>query len=225
MKPILLLTLVLCLTLPAPAGGGVPEAEERAVTSTSMETGTAWSIADPQNPTGALRNGEPITEENVLALLAEAKELWPGGMTWNYLEKAESGNNIYASDPDMSIGAACVTEWQLSGAEACGAFAAMLSDYVFGPSANPARRLEDNTRVRPGDIVFRVKPDGSAAHANIALSTAHYVGGLPCIQTADGNVGGKVRWFDTASSYPTRVNARPRYPGESVRVIFTRYPE
>ena len=79
--------------------------------------------------------------------------------------------------------------------------------------------------MRPGDIVFRVKPDGSAAHANIALSTAHYVGGLPCIQTADGNVGGKVRWFDTASSYPTRVNARPRYPGESVRVIYTRYPE
>ena len=137
MKPILLLTLVLCLTLPAPAGGGVPEAEERAVTRTSMETGTAWSIADPQNPTGALRNGEPITEENVLALLAEAKELWPGGMTWNYLEKAESGNNIYASDPDMSIGAACVTEWQLSGAEACGAFAAMLSDYVFGPPPTP----------------------------------------------------------------------------------------
>ena len=101
----------------------------------------------------------------------------------------------------------------------------MLSDYVFGPSANPARRLEDNTQVRPGDIVFRVNPDGAAAHVNIAMTTAHDQGGLPCIRTADGNVGGKVQWFDTVPNYPTRVNAEPRWPGESVRVIFTRYPE
>ena len=96
--------------------------------------------------------------------------------------------------------------------------------YLEG-SANPARRLEDNAQVRPGDIVFRVNPDGAAAHVNIAMTTAHDQGGLPCIRTADGNVGGKVQWFDTVPNYPTRVNAEPRWPGESVRVIFTRYPE
>ena len=71
MKPILLLTLALCLThpLPVPAGGAVPEAEEGAVISEVTETGTAWSVADPQNPTGTLRNGQPVTQENVLAPL------------------------------------------------------------------------------------------------------------------------------------------------------------
>ncbi|WP_325201150.1 hypothetical protein [Oscillibacter sp.] len=229
MKPILLLTLVLCLArpLPATAGGGVPETEEgtAAVTSMPIETGTAWSIADSQNPTGVLRNGRPVTEENVLTLLAEAKELWPGGMTWTYLDRADSGNNVYDADPGASIGASCVAEYQLSHEEACGAFAAMLSDYVFGPAANPARRLEDNAQVRPGDIVFRINPDGTAAHVNVALTTAHDQGGLPCIRTADGNVGGKVQWFDTVSNYPTRVNAEPRWLGDSTRAVYTRYPE
>lgn len=227
MKTILLLTLVLCLGLPAPEDGGAREESPatEAVTAGTTDAGTAWSIADNGHPTGTLQNGQPVTEENVLALLAEAKQLWPDGMVWTTPDRAESGNNVYASDPGTSVGAACVAEYQLSHEEACGAFAAMLSDYVFGPSANPARRLEDNAQVRPGDIVFRINPDGNAVHVNVALTTAHDQGGLPCVRTADGNVGGKVRWFDDAPDYPTRVNAEPRYLGESVRVVYTRYPE
>lgn len=229
MKPILLLTLVLCLTLPVPENSGAREEERRpaaeAVATEAIGTGTAWSIADNEYPTGVLQNGKPVTQENVLALLAEAKELWPDGMTWTYLDRGLPDNNVYRADPDTSAGAACVAQYQVSHEEACGAFAAMLSDYVFGPSANPARRLEDNAQVRPGDIVFRVNPDGAVAHVNVALTAAHYQGSLPCIQTADGNVGNKVRWFDGAADYPTRVNAEPRYLGESVRVIYTRYPE
>lgn len=225
MKPILLLTLVLCLTCPLPAGGAVPEAEEGAVISEVTETGTAWSVADPQNPTGTLRNGQPVTQENVLALLAEAKRLWPDGMTWTYSSRVQSGNNVYGSDPETSVGAACVAGYQLSHEEACGAFAAMLSGYAFGPSGNPARKLEENAQVRPGDIVFRINPDGSTARVNIAMTTAHYEGGLPCVQTADGNVGGKVRRFDTAPNCPVRMNAGPRRLGGSIRVIYTRCPE
>lgn len=229
MKPILLLTLVLCLSLPVPApeDGGAREEAPTAVTAISeaTDTGAAWSITDNGYPTGTLQNGLPVTEENVLALLAEAKKLWPDGMTWAYLDRVQSGNNVYHSDPGTSIGAACVAEYQVSSVDACGAFAAMLSDYVFGPSSNPARRLEDNRQVRPGDIVFRINPDGATAHVNIAMTTAHYEGELPCIRTADGNVGGKVRWFDTASNYPTRVNGEPRWLGDSIRVVYTRYPE
>ena len=139
--------------------------------------------------------------------------------------EAEGPADVTVTSEPMDAGASCAAGYQVSYVEACGAFAAMLSDYVFGPSANPARRLDDNTQVRPGDIVFRVNPDGAAAHVNIAMTTAHDQGGLPCIRTADGNVGGKVQWFDTVPNYPTRVNAEPRWPGESVRVIFTRYPE
>ena len=46
---------------------------------------------------------------------------------------------------------ACAAGYQVSYMEACGAFAAMLSGYAFGPSGNPARKLEDNAQVRPGD--------------------------------------------------------------------------
>lgn len=228
MKCVLLLTLVLCLANPVPAleGGGAQEAPLPAgVASASIPTGTAWSIADGGNPTGALRNGEPATQENVLALLAEAKELWPDGMTWNYLKNEASGNNVYDSDPETSIAAACVAERQLSGVDACGAFAALLSDYVFGPSANPARRLEDNTQVRPGDIVFRVNPDGATAHVSVALTTAHFERGMYRIRTADGNISGKVRWYDDAPDYPTRINSTQIPAGMSTRVIYTRYPE
>lgn len=212
------------------AGGEVLGAEAEglaaaAAASEPVDAGAAWSIMDNQYPTGTLQNGLPVTEENVLALLAEAKELWPDGMTWTYLDRAPSGNNIYDADPGTSVGAACVAEYQVSHVEACGAFAAMLSDYVFGPSGNPARKLEDNAQVRPGDIVFRINPDGVTAHVNIAMTTAHYEGGLPCVRTADGNVGGTVQWFDTAPNYPTRVNAEPRWLGDSTRVIYTRYPE
>lgn len=233
MKPILLLALVFCLSLPVPPleGGGAqaaPETEGPTAVAAAGEpigTGTAWSITDNGYPTGVLQNGQPATEENVLALLAEAKKLWPDGMTWTYLDRAQSGNNVYDSDPGASIGAACVAEHQVSNVDACGAFAAMLSDYVFGPSSNPARRLEDNAQARPGDIVFRINPDGTTAHVNIAMTTVRYEDGVPCIRTADGNVGGKVRWFDTASNYPTRVNGEPRWTGDSIRVIYTRYPE
>lgn len=57
------------------------------------------------------------------------------------------------------------------------------------------------------------------------MTTAHYEGGLPCVRTAGGSVGGKVRWFDTAPNYPARMNAGPRWLGGSIRVIYTRYPE
>lgn len=204
----------------APEAGETPAAESR-----TADAGTAWSVPDKGHPTGVLQNGRPVTEENVLALLAEAKRIWPDGMTWTYRDRAQSGNNLYDADPGASVGAACVAGYQVSHTEACGAFAAMLSDFVFGPTGNPARKLEDNAQVRPGDIVFRINPDGVTAHVNVALTTAHYKGGLPCVQTADGNVGGRVRWFDADSEYPTRVNADPRWLGDSVRVVYTRYPE
>lgn len=139
--------------------------------------------------------------------------------------EAEGPAAVTVTSEPMDACAACAAGYQVSYVEACGAFAAMLSGYVFGPSGNPARKLEDNAQVRPGDIVFRINPDGSTARVDIAMTTAHYEGGLPCVQTAGGNVGGKVRWFDTAPNCPVRMNAGPRRLGGSIRVIYTRCPE
>lgn len=204
------------------------EDKPAAVTVTSAPTSngdTAWKITDNGYGDGKLNNGKPITEENVLSLLAEAKKVWPDGMLWGGDGgEIKPGNNEYSSN-STAIGAACVLRYRCSNAQGCSGFAAMLSDYVFGASGNPVRRLTDNTQVRPGDIVFRINPDGSVAHVNIALTTVGRTnGGNPGIKTADGNVGGVVEWNDTASNYPTRIDDYQRAAGMSTCIIYTRYP-
>ncbi|MCI9481495.1 MAG: S-layer homology domain-containing protein [Oscillibacter sp.] len=182
----------------------------------------AWTIADNGYSTGRLNNGKPITQENVLELLAEAKKIWPDGLSWNYTGK---DTNIYNSGKGETIAYKAILAHRTNPAQACGGFAAMLSDYIFGASSNPVRRLTDNTQVRPGDIVFRINPDGSVAHVNIALTTVGRTnGGNPGIKTADGNVGGVIEWTDTASNYPTRIDDYQRAAGMSTCIIYTRYP-
>ena len=68
--------------------------------------------------------------------------------------EAEGPADVTVTSEPMDAGASCAAGYQVSYVEACGAFAAMLSGYVFGPSGNPARKLEENAQVRPGDIVF-----------------------------------------------------------------------
>lgn len=182
----------------------------------------AWTIADNGYSTGRLNNGKPITQENVLELLAEAKKIWPDGLSWNATGK---DTNIYNSGKGETIAYKAILAHHTNPAQACGGFAAMLSDYVFGASSNPVRRLTDNTQVRPGDIVFRINPDGSVAHVNIALTTAGRTnGGNPGIKTADGNANSVVGWTDTASNYPTRIDDYQRAAGMSTCIIYTRYP-
>lgn len=182
----------------------------------------AWTIADNGYPTGRLNNGKPITQENVLELLAEAKKIWPDGLSWNYTGK---DTNIYNSGKGETIAYKAILAHRTNPAQACGGFAAMLSDYIFGASSNPVRRLTDNTQVRPGDIVFRINPDGSVAHVNIALTTVGRTnGGNPGIKTADGNANSVVGWTDTASNYPTRIDDYQRAAGMSTCIIYTRYP-
>ena len=139
--------------------------------------------------------------------------------------EAEGPAAVTVTSEPMDACASCAAGYQVSYVEACGAFAAMLSGYAFGPSGNPARKLEENAQVRPGDIVFRINPDGSTARVNIAMTTAHYEGGLPCVQTAGGNVGGKVRRFDTAPNCPPPEKARPPPPGGSIPPIYTPWPQ
>lgn len=185
---------------------------------------TAWNIANNGYSTGTLNNGKPVTQENVLALMAEAKKIWPDGLTWADIGTAT--NNYYNHGGlSKAIAAKCVRSYNTNEAYGCGGFAAMLSDYVFGASSNPVRKLSDNLQVRPGDIVFRVNPDGSVAHVNIAITTCHYDGTMPCIKTADGNNGSTVSWSDTTTNYPVRIDDYQRAAGMSTCIIYTRYPE
>lgn len=215
---------------PKPEVPEAPKATTVTVTNAPYKgsiTGTEWFIKDNKQPNGYLANGKPITETNVLAMLADAKQIWTEGMQWGGDGAGiKNGNNMYSLDMSSSVGSKCALKHRTSSTQGCGAFAAMLSDYVFGPSSNPVRKLSDNTQVRPGDIVFRINPDGSVAHVNIAMTTVGKTnGGNPGIRTANGNSGGTVNWRDTAANYTDRIDDYQRTAGMSTCIIYTRYPD
>ncbi|WP_026494890.1 Ig-like domain-containing protein [Butyrivibrio sp. WCD3002] len=69
---------------------------------------------------------------------------------------------------------------------ACGAFAALLQDTVFGVTA-PIRRHNNLYDIKIGDVVGYVGPAGP--HAGIVIARNGDI-----VTTADGNVGGTVAW-------------------------------
>lgn len=202
------------------------EDKPAAVTVTSAPTSngdTAWKITDNGYGDGKLNNGKPITQANVEAMLADAQKIWPDGMTWTV--EGTSGNNYYGNKGAIAGG---YTAWQIiHGAHrtdanyACGGYACMLSDYIFGPNAsNPCRKLDDNTQVRPGDIVIRAV-NGKTAHISIATSTVWYKNNRPGVYTADGNLSNVVCWN---ASNGTAIDSYTNSAGNSTCIIYTRYP-
>ena len=140
---------------------------------------------EPENPgttsptgasNGTLTNGKPITEENVIELLAELEEKYPDG--------TPAGNNqIYSSI-------------QFGAEGACGGFAFRISDELFGKAENPKRRVYDLSEIRPGDTILILK-DGERNHWTTALTAIDADGDIQ--STVDGNSGdsgvnGVVRW-------------------------------
>ena len=98
----------------------------------------------------------------------------------------------------------------------------MVSSLIFGDAENPGRKLEDNTQIRPGDIIFLVNnATGEVWHVMIALETPDEV---HAFQYTDGNHGGHVHWPE--SSY-SKENL-DCYRGEKAKYrleAWTRYPE
>ena len=125
--------------------------------------GTAWVVGDNQFPTGYLNNGEPITEENVIALIETAKPLWPQGMSWSDGKET----NVFAYNNVINTNTVQL-QIKASMSRGCGGFAALINNYVFGQTNNPIRKLTDNSQARPGDIVINFdKKTGIAAHVRI----------------------------------------------------------
>lgn len=204
-------------------------------TSDGPTSGTAWYIEDNGFPTGYLNNGKPITEENVLELLGEAEKIWPDGMIW---DSQGDNNNFYGNSGSVS---SLMQKTQATGTVinnstnfACGGFAAMICDYLFGRDGNPAHRVTDMTKIRPGDVILHVDKDANRIlHASISISSAvtrvspqgkEYPG---CVWTADGNSSGKVDWPDELEyKYGAPLNQDQVFVGHNVYwIVWSRYPE
>ena len=107
---------------------------------------------------------------------------------------------------------------------ACGGYAAMVSSLLFGDTANPARRVEDLSQIRPGDIIFRIRNDtGKLWHVTIALESPN---GMNAFHYTDGNNGGTIYWPDSQHLYSRENLDCFGTVGKTYRIeAWTRYPE
>lgn len=177
--------------------------------STESNTGSSGNTGTtkPETPTYVLSNGKPITEENVLAMLQELRKEYPAGMTWKngtYRTGWASNALTHISESyDHKDGG------NVSMQSACGGFASLISDSIFGSgSANPARKVSVEY-ARPGDVIISLNQNGKLLHVAIVASKIkemHACGGVcPVVSTYDGNNNGKVNYTEYGT-LPKTVN-------------------
>lgn len=169
---------------------------------------------------GYLTNGKPVTEENVLEMLRQIEQDWPQDTIWGTNKTPGTHKNeIPSTQANRIMDVYWVSEYY-----GCSGYAGMVSSLIFGNTANPGRRVEDLSQIRPGDILFRIRnDDNSVWHVTIALESPNEVNAF---HFTDGNHGGIIRWPDRQSLYG-RDNL-DSYRGENTTYrleAWTRYPE
>ena len=106
----------------------------------------------------------------------------------------------------------------------CGAYASMVSSAVFGDKSNPGQKLEYISKIRPGDIVFVVSPEGKTAHVVVALESPNAEGRF---HYTDGNHGETITWPNPEHSNLRSYSLTGFNGGRIPRhlEVWTRYPE
>lgn len=195
-----------------------------------------------------LKNGKPVTEDNVIAMLQEIEQQYPTGTPWT--DSKENPNTLSNPNPVSASVRSWFNRYGTSAKYACGGFAAMVSDLIF-PEDAPMREVTDFSKVRPGDIVFNLR-NGVVEHVWVPLSASIPSDGLRAeqgyhwqiVDRADGNLNWKVSWERLVPVYlgdqlvytvggqanvqasPTGIRSQAETPaGEMYQVIFTRYPD
>ena len=162
--------------------------------------------ADQKAPSEAcLSNGQPITEENVMELLRKLEQDWPTGTVWGTDKTPGTHKNEVPSTESGRI----LQSYRVSNTYGCGAYASMISSLIFGDTANPGRKLEDLSQIRPGDIALESPNEQNAFYIT------------------DGNAGETIQWPDEESPYSNMDNL-DCYRGSNRTYhleVWTRYPE
>jgi len=180
----------------------------------------AKAVTESGTGDGYLTNGKPVTEENVLEILRLLEKEWPEGTIWGTDKTPSTFKNEVPSTAAKRV----MDTYRLDAIYACGGYAAMVSSLIFGDAANPARRQEDLSQIRPGDIVIRVNnKTGAVWHVTIALESPNEKSGF---HITDGNCNSKVYWPDVDD--PNSRDLLDCYRGEYASYhleVWTRYPE
>ncbi len=168
-----------------------------------------------------LTNGKPVTEENVLEMLRQLERDWPTGTTWGTSKTPGTYKNEVPSTASGKI----MRSYHVSNVYGCGAYASMVSSLIFGDTSNPGRKLDDLSKMRPGDIIFKVNNDsGKIWHVTVALESPNNINAF---HLTDGNVGATIQWPDAQSPYSNMDNL-DCYDSENKDYhleVWTRYPE
>ena len=167
-----------------------------------------------------LANGKAVTEENVLELLRQIEQDWPTGTVWGTRKTPGTHKNEVPCTQARQV----MDAYRVSETYGCSGYASMVSSLIFGDEANPARRLEDLSQIRPGDIIFMVRNEtGKVWHVTVALESPNEKNAF---HITDGNAGETVQWPDRENPYG-RDNL-DCYCGEGKSYhleVWTRYPE
>lgn len=190
---------------------GTPSTETEAPGSTEV-SGTST-----ETTTGTLSNGKAITEENVLELLDEIRVEYPEGTVYlpvgqSYNTRAIDGRAVNASE--------------------CAGWAAMVSDMIFGTgNANPAHKLTDHSKIRPGDIVQIFENGASESfHTTLVTSDLHACSPYNCapggesVYITESNSGHTVAWNDSVLHVISMCEIAAK-ENDCYWVVYTRYPD
>ncbi|WP_297870845.1 S-layer homology domain-containing protein [uncultured Oscillibacter sp.] len=169
------------------------------VQSNGGETAGVMEISagtEPKAPSiQTLANGQPITEENILAILEEIKEEYPSGTSW--AEPTVNGTlyNNYGTSPQINpLMYKYITA--TSSVYACGGFVAMCDYRIFGPNDTLPFYQIDLTNIRPGDVIVQLDKNGESTHYIYACSRPYTFYQYTLVATGEGNVSNKVAWRD-----------------------------
>ena len=171
-----------------------------------------------QTGSGKLANGKDATVANVQAILADIKKSYPDNTVWNT-------NTFYRASEEVRT-ALSLGGFTRSKDLACGGWASMVSEKIFGTSGNPGREVTSINDIRPGDLIIFFNSENKVIHASVVtkieMTTSNY-GPVAKVYTCDGNAaGGYVRWDMLRIVGGLGKGNKPGYT-TSYRVV-TRYP-
>ena len=166
-------------------------------------------------------------DEAAWQVIQEIKQEYPTGTLWGFSDTFGTKyyyDGVEATDLSTDVSAlnATILNTQFNGRirtatsvkYACGGFAAMVSDRIFGRTGHPCHEIFDTAQARPGDVVYFTDEDGYAVHIAVVYGLFE-VDGAMYFQHAGANEYEQVR-------YPDDVE-KPFYQICDTIRVFTRY--
>ena len=173
--------------------------------------------ARPEETPTTLTNGKAVTEENVLAMLAELKARYPEGT--DFSAGYSLGNDSPVRRATFPYERAENPATHTSNIEGCGGWATLLSDAMLGQAGFEPRKttLAD---ARPGDIMIQVDQNGRLVHVAMITSRPAVSGGKTAFTVTEAAT-------DDQDVYHLHWDVDySRYTGSAYRYdVYTRYPQ